>query len=164
MIIADAGPIIAFARIGRLDLLHQVVGELVIPDAVSEELVRRGRERPGAAEVEGGVWIHRHTVKDRAAVALLPPVLHLGEREAIVLAEELHGRLLIDEQRGRHIAMARGLEVFGSLRILAEAKQLGLIDRVTPMVEAMRASGYWVDEETLVPFFREIGEGSPPVR
>ena len=37
MIIADAGPIIAFARIGRLALLQQVVGEFVVPDAVYEE-------------------------------------------------------------------------------------------------------------------------------
>jgi predicted nucleic acid-binding protein len=39
MIVADSGPIIVFARIGRLDLLRQVVGELIIPDAVYEELV-----------------------------------------------------------------------------------------------------------------------------
>ena len=54
MIVADAGPIIGFARIGRLDLLHQVVGELIIPDAVYEELVGRGRQRPGATDVERG--------------------------------------------------------------------------------------------------------------
>jgi len=33
MIVADSGPIIAFARLGRLDLLRQVVEALVIPDA-----------------------------------------------------------------------------------------------------------------------------------
>ena len=37
MMVADSGPIIAFARIGRLDLLRQVVGELVIPPAVYDE-------------------------------------------------------------------------------------------------------------------------------
>jgi predicted nucleic acid-binding protein len=43
MIVADAGPIIAFARIGRLDLLQHVAKELLIPEAVYEELVlRRG--------------------------------------------------------------------------------------------------------------------------
>jgi predicted nucleic acid-binding protein len=48
MIVADSGAIIVFARIGRLDLLRQVVGELSIPDAVYEELVGRGTERPRA--------------------------------------------------------------------------------------------------------------------
>jgi hypothetical protein len=66
--------------------------------------------------------------------------------------------LLIDEQRGRNIATARGVTVLGSLRILIEAKRRGLIDRAQPLLEAMRSAGYWIDEELLPPFFQEIGE------
>jgi predicted nucleic acid-binding protein len=39
MIVSDAGPIIIFARIGRLSLLHDVAGFLLIPDAVYDEIV-----------------------------------------------------------------------------------------------------------------------------
>ncbi len=39
MIVSDAGPIIVFARIGRLPLLSHVTGSLLIPDAVYEEIV-----------------------------------------------------------------------------------------------------------------------------
>jgi len=130
MMVVDTGPVIAFARLGRLDLLRQVVEAFVIPDAVYEELVGRGKDRPGATEVEHGGWIHLMTVTDREAVAQLPRVLHAGEREAIVLAQEINAQLLIDEQRGRAIAIARGLVVVGILRILAEAKQRGLIPAV----------------------------------
>lgn len=158
MIVADTGPIIAFARIGRLDLLYQVVRELVIPEAVYEDLVIKGKGRPGAAEVERGTWIHRKVVTDQAALALLPSYLHLGEREAIVLAQELGAQLLIDERRGRRAAIERGLEVFGSLRILAEAKQQGLVDSVKPILEAMLTAGYWIDEELIPPFLKEVGE------
>jgi predicted nucleic acid-binding protein len=161
MIVADTGPIIAFARIGRLDLLRQVVGELVIPTAVYEELTGRGPERPGAAEVIRGEWIRQHLVGDQTSVAQLPPVLHAGEREAIVLAEELQAQLLIDEQRGRNIATARGVTVMGSLRILIEAKRRGLVDRAQPLLEAMLSVGYWIDEELLPPFFQEIDEQRP---
>ena len=83
-----------------------MVGVLIIPDAVYEELVSRGQGRPGAAEVAQGTWIHRRTVTESARVAQLPLVLHRGEREAIILAEELHAQLLIDEQRGREVATA----------------------------------------------------------
>jgi uncharacterized protein len=159
MIVADSGPVIAFARLGWLDLLHQVVGTLVIPHAVYEELVGRGTTRPGAAEVRQGGWIHRRTVTDRDAVAQLPRVLHAGEREAIVLAHELHAQLFIDEQRGREIATAQGLEVVGILRILVDAKQRGLIPAVRPLVEALRTIGYWMDEERVIrPFLEEMGE------
>jgi uncharacterized protein len=159
MIVADAGPIIALARLERLDLLRQVVESLVIPDAVYEELVGRGHNRPGAAEVAQAGWMHRRTVTDRDAVAHLPHVLHAGEREAIVLAHELHAQLLIDEQRGREIAVAQGLEIVGILHLFADAKRRGLIPAVRPLVEALLAIGYWLDEERVIrPFLQEMGE------
>src|SRR5262249_28449341 len=143
----------------RLDLLHQVVEALVIPDAVYGELVGRGTTRPGAQEVMQGGWIHRRMVTDTAAVTQLPHVLHAGEREAIVLAHELHAQLLIDEQRGRDIATAQGVEVVGILRIFADAKQRSLIPAVRPLVEALLAIGYWMDEERIIrPFLEEMGE------
>ena len=49
MIVADAAPIIAFARLGRLALLQHIVEELVVPEAVYDDLVVKGRGKPGAA-------------------------------------------------------------------------------------------------------------------
>jgi predicted nucleic acid-binding protein len=158
MIVADAGPVIAFARIGRLDLLQRVVGELIIPEAVYEELVMKGHGKSGASEVEHSDWIHRRAVTDRTALDSLPSPLHLGEREAIVLAQELGAQLLIDERRGRKSAKERGLEILGSLRILAEAKRVGLVDPVKPLLDALLATGYWIDEELIPPFLQEIRE------
>ena len=99
MIVADAGPVIAYAPMGRLDLLCRVIGQLVIPDAVFQELTGQGHERPGAAKVTNTAWIRRHAVSDQAAVNRLPRVLHRGERQAIVLAQELGAQLLIDRTK-----------------------------------------------------------------
>ena len=38
MIVADAVPVIAFARLGRWALLQHIVKELVVPDAVNNDL------------------------------------------------------------------------------------------------------------------------------
>ena len=47
----------------------------------------------------------------------------------------------------------------GILRMLAEAKQCGLIPAVPPLVEALLAIGYWIDEERVIqPFMQEMGE------
>ena len=62
IIVADSGPIISFARAGRLDLLKQVTTELIIPDAVFEEIVVIGDDRSGAEEVNQGLWIKRATL------------------------------------------------------------------------------------------------------
>lgn len=159
MIVADAGPIIAFARIRRLDLLRSVVGELVIPDAVYEELVQKGpSRRPGATEVEQSSWIQKMAVMDRTALIQLPFHLHLGEREAIILAQEIDTQLLIDESRGRRVAREKGLEVYGSLRILIEAKPQGLIAKVRPVIQNMLDAGYWIDEALIRSLLQETGE------
>jgi predicted nucleic acid-binding protein len=149
MMVADAGLIISFARIGRLDLLRQVV----------EELAVRGRGRPGATEVEQGEWIYRRAVTNRASLALFPSSLSSGQREAIVLAQELGLQLLMDEGPARREALALRVEVLGSLRVLADAKRTGLIDQVKPLVEAMRSATYRIGDEVLQDFLEEMGEG-----
>jgi predicted nucleic acid-binding protein len=160
MMVADTGPLIAFARASRLDLLRQVIGELIIPEAVYDELVGKGQQRPGAVEVERAEWIRRRAISDQTAIAHLPSTLHTGERHAILLAQELGLGLLIDERRGRRIAAERGVEVFGSLWILAEAKRRGIITQTRPLVVSMQADGYWIDEDLLRLFFQQLGEGT----
>jgi predicted nucleic acid-binding protein len=49
--------------------------------------------------------------------------IDLGEAEAIILALELKaGLLLMDERRGRAVAMSYGLQVTGLLGVLLQAK------------------------------------------
>lgn len=159
MIVADTGPIIAFARIGRLDLLRQVLGELVVPPAVYDDLVGKGKGRSGAQEVERAEWIRRATIGDMTTLAQLPPELGEGEREAIVLAEEQGARFFVDDRKARDVATRFGIKVFGSLGVLAEAKRRGLIAEVRPIIEELLAIGYWMHGERVVrPFLREIGE------
>jgi predicted nucleic acid-binding protein len=115
-------------------------------------------DRPGAAEAQDSDWMHTLAVGDQAAVRALPSTLHLGERQAIVLAGELRASILIDEQRGRAVARERGLIVLGSLWILAEAKRLGIIEQAKPLLDAMLAAAYWIDEDLVPPFLQEVGE------
>ncbi len=74
MIVSDAGPIIIFARIGRLFLLHEVTGSPLIPDAVYDEIVVKKGGMPGAAEVAQAAWIQKASVADRSIVDGLPNV------------------------------------------------------------------------------------------
>jgi predicted nucleic acid-binding protein len=145
MIISDAGPIIIFARIKRLLLLREVVGSLIVPAAVYYEIVVKKGGMPGAAEVAQAAWIQRAAGADRSILDSLPRVLHEGEREAIALAKERGAQLLVDETRARRIAGELQIEVIGSLRVLAEAKQLGHIDLVRTIIVEMQTNGYRFD-------------------
>ena len=135
MIVADAGPLIAFSRIGRLGLLRQVVGDLVVPEAVYDDVVAKGKGRAGAEQVERALWIRRRAIADPRALAHLPPDLGRGEREAIALAKSEGAQLVVDDQRARTVAQEAGIEVFGTLRILAEAKRRGFVAEVRPIIK-----------------------------
>ena len=157
-IIVDSGPILSFARANRLELLHQVIGDLTIPDAIYEEIVIRGAGKPGSTEVQGASWIRHLPVRDRAFVDQLPPKLHLGEREAIALAKEQGAALLVDEREARREALHQGVTVMGSLRVLREAKTRGIIPRVRPTLDELIAAGMYISEPLYEAFLRQLDE------
>jgi len=159
MIVSDAGPIVVFARIGRLSLLHDVTGPLLIPDAVHSEIFVKKGAMPGASEVAQATWIQRVSVADRSIVDRMPKVLHEGEREAIALAKERGAQLLVDEIRARHAASDLGIDVIGTLRILDHAKRSGHVDLVRPIIAQMQSQGYRFDRMLILRFLEIVGEG-----
>jgi predicted nucleic acid-binding protein len=158
IIVADSGPIISFARAGRLDLLKQVTTELIISDAVFEEIVVSGDDRPGAEEVKQGLWIKRATVQDRSLLENMAGKLSRGESEAIVLAKELDAYLLVDELEARKEASRLGINYFGSLRIIKEAKERGVISKAKAVLDDLIASSTYLDDTLYQRFLREMGE------
>lgn len=56
-VVSNASPLINLARIGKLDLLRQLYGELFIPEAVWQEVVTDGVGQPGAVDVKVATWI-----------------------------------------------------------------------------------------------------------
>ena len=92
----------------------------------------------------------------------VPQRLHLGECEALALARELDAVLLIDEREARRAAQQYGIAHFGSLRVLAEAKERGLILTVKPVLDALIAAGTFISEGLYRTFLRTMGEEDPP--
>ena len=139
MIISNATPLIAFSRIGRLDLLRVTAAEpLVIPAAVASEISDYERGGPGSIDLAQETRIQTQAVEDEQQVRLLLPTLDRGEAEVIALGLEQQARLvLIDELIGRKVAESLGLRLTGSVGILIRAKQLGEITTIKPLLEHM---------------------------
>ncbi len=150
LIVTDAGPLLSFARADRLDLLRDIVGTLIIPEAVYEEIVVRGAGKPGADAVRQAVWLTRATVTDRTFVDQLPSKLHVGERKALALARNRGGVVLVDEREARRAAQQHGIGHFGSLRVLKEAKDRGIVHEVKPMLDELIATGTYISDTLYV--------------
>jgi predicted nucleic acid-binding protein len=89
-IVSDSGPITSFARAGRLDLLRQVVNELIIPDAVHEEIAVSGHGKPGAEEVRQGKWIKPRKLQNRSLGDTTPRLLlRLAESTLLQLGQTI---------------------------------------------------------------------------
>jgi predicted nucleic acid-binding protein len=149
IVVADSSPLIAMGRIGRLEILHAVFGQLLVPDAVWREVVEAAAEKPGSSDIAAASWIERRTVKDSAWVSLLKHDLGSGEAEAIVLARETGADfVLIDERLGRSAARNLGLQVVGLIGVLIEGRKQGLITDADEIVERLRnEAGFWISDD-----------------
>ena len=55
--------------------------------------------------------------------------------------------VLLDDMLARRTAKAAGLQVWGTSKVLLEAKSQGLVDKVEPYVTGLNNAGMWVSAE-----------------
>ncbi len=150
--VSDAGPIISFARAGRLELLNQVLPLLILPEVVFDELTVKGASRPGADAVEQGrtSWIQIRPLTDQATLA-----------QAIALALELGAELLVDERAGRAEARRLSVPLLSTLTVLRVAcRPLGLIPKVKPVLDHLiQTGGFRLSKALYTQFLQDLGEG-----
>lgn len=153
IVVSDTSPILNLSAVGRLGLLRDLYGEIVIPPAVAAELARNAIEFDPA-------WTRVVAARDPDQLAALRLDLDDGEAEAILVAAELGATLLlIDETRGRRAAIGRGITVTGLLGVLAEAKHRGIIPLCRPILDdMMRIAGFWIGEDLRGRYLLAVGE------
>lgn len=156
MIVSNATPLIAFARIGELELLQRMVRHILVPEAVWQEVTEAGN-RPGVEEIRNASWVEVRPV--RVIPPEILPLLDRGEAEAVALAEEIAAdELLLDERAARAIATARGLKIIGTAGLLVRAKQQGMIPLVRPFLERIQVQGIHYNPRFVEELLRQLGE------
>lgn len=130
IVVSDSTPLITLMKAMRLDILHDLFGEVIIPEAVYQELTANDNYPDEAKLISGSDFIRVVSIRDRKTVSVLQRAtgLDLGESEAIVYADDIHADiLLIDEVSGRRVAMDMGLDIMGSIGVLVSAFKKGYI-------------------------------------
>jgi predicted nucleic acid-binding protein len=130
IVVSNSSPLIALARIGRLNLLASFYKRILIPAEVHHEVTVAGRGLPGAEEVRKTHWIEVALQKTPPHPSMIQACQNLGagERGAILLAKSLQADLvLLDDSKARRVARDAGLSVVGCLGILEAGARKGLV-------------------------------------
>ena len=165
IIVSDTSLITNLAAIQTLDLLQFLYGSIIIPVAVYNELtqISSAKEVPGATEVKTYSWIQTRQVQNLQKVneiLVTSSNIHLGEDRAIMLAIELNADLLLmDERRGRALAINYQLKVTGLLGVLLQAKKQGEIITVKPLLDQLiNDAEFWINNQLYQEFLKLAGE------
>ncbi len=159
-VISNATPLIYLAKADRLSILFSLFEEILIPGAVYEEVVSKGK-RSGHTDaflVEKSIEEGRISVRRIQRTHPVSVLLHPGEVEAISLAVESGiETLLMDDSRGRAAAEIAGLKPRGTLWLMLRAVKENLLpfDGFLVTLEAMAHHGFYLREDLYLRAIRE---------
>ena len=146
IVIADASPLIALARVGGLSWLQQLFTEVMVTDVVFAEVLT-GRHPDTEAPIRQALaagWLQSVAI---ATTDPALPDLDEGEASSIRLALSRNGPalLLIDERSGRAVAQEL-------------ARQRGLIPSARQVFAALHASDFRIAPAVIQAVLDRCGE------
>ena len=146
IVIADTSCFILLDKIGEIDLLKFLFGEVVTTDVIASEF---------------GAPLPRWVIIRSAKNTYLPFALDLdpGEASAITLAlESVPSLLILDDGKGRKAAQRLGLNITGSLGIFLKAKNAGIIPAIKPIVQKVQQTNFRYTQAVLEEILSLAGE------
>ena len=159
IIVADAGPLIALAKIEQLSLLSALFAEVHVPAYVLREAAGNIL-MPGATTVRAFTDAHA-TIHDDSVdpiVQRLCVEIDAGEAHAIALAESLHCSVLMDDLLGRGVAKRLGLPVIGVLGVLLQGKRTGHVAAIRAKLDALMLARYRVSDKLIAKVLLQSNE------
>ncbi|MDA8213824.1 MAG: DUF3368 domain-containing protein [Nitrospiraceae bacterium] len=157
-VIVNTGPLVFLSKINRLPIL-QKFGNMVIPKGVIAEINIKQDVVATSVTKALSDWLKVKTVKDKALLDVLTKELDGGEAEVICLAlEQKADWVILDDQDARRFAHRYGLNVIGTLGLLAWAKKKGVIKSFRSEVEKLQKAGFYATHALIEKLAKAAGE------
>ncbi len=135
-IISDSSCLISLHNSGDLDLLQKVFGEVTITPLIAEEF-----------QLPLPPWITVMENSGTVPTFFQGIEIDAGEASAISLALELgNAVLIVDDLKARQIAERLSIEFMGTLGVAVEAKRLGILPSIRPIIQRLHSVGLWFSE------------------
>jgi predicted nucleic acid-binding protein len=159
IVISNASPLIGLSSINCLHILKELWNEIIIPEAVYNEVVVDASGKPNVDRILDACnkWLKITVVKNKQEVDVLKAILDEGESEVIALAQELNADLvLIDNREPRIFARAVNLKIIGTIGIIKLAWKKGLIKDPLKEIYKLRLNGFWIDDGLIEQIKKDI--------
>lgn len=153
MVIVNSSPIITLAKIGRLELLHKLFGNVIITENVYQEIMSRPTYAEAIAvkkAVEDDKWLKVQKYHGTSKV------LGAGEASSIGLATKLKQPLIIDDKKAVFIANTFGIECHGTLYVILEALKKKVIKNKKEAIDVVNqliSNKLYLSTEALSEFY-----------
>jgi predicted nucleic acid-binding protein len=148
IIISDTSCFIILSKIGELDLLQKVYGQIITTPEIAVEF---GETLPE--------WIMIKNVSDKYSQKILELQIDKGESSAIALALEMPKSILIlDDYKARKIAKQLGITYTGTIGVIIKAKLNGIIPSIKPIIEKIKQTNFRISEEIELQALKEAKE------
>lgn len=171
LIIVNSAPLIALAKVGRLDLLTDrpssfggmppLTRRVLILDAVAREVQAGAASDPARLALQNGWGTSVITPPVPAALTTLR--LGSGEEAALALALNIPGAVVVcDDAAGRRAARSLGLALTGTLGVALQARRNGQVTALAPLLHAPRSAGLFLPADAdLQALLAPLGEPWP---
>jgi len=148
IIVSDTSCLILLDKLSLLFILKELFEEITVTPEIEKEY---GQQLPE--------WIKVVNVQNKIYQIILQSTIDLGEASAIALAiEQPNCLLVLDDNKARKAAARLGIAYIGTLGLLVEAKEVGLIQLVKPILTQIKMTNFRIAENLERQILKLAGE------
>lgn len=145
IIIADTSCLISLSNAGMLQILEQLFLEVYITSDIQREF---GQPLPN--------WVKLKNPEKSNQLSSLYTQLDPGEASAIALAlQNEDSIIIIDELKGRNIALKLGIKTTGTIGILISASEKGILEKLMETIDTLIANGFRISKKLYTEIWQE---------
>lgn len=158
MTAVNTSPLFYLHRLGLLKILHELYGNITVPEAVARELEKGHIQGENVPQLPDYPWIEIMSVSTPEYLNLIVD-LGPGESEVLAIATYHPSALVIlDDKLARRIAEMQGFRLTGTAGVLLRAKERGLIAELKPVVEKLLSLDFHLRPELVQAISELAGE------
>jgi len=156
--VINTSPLIFLSKGGFIDLLQVLNSEIIVPEAVKNEIEAYGKDDITAKTLQETDWL---VVRKTPTIPRIIQNWDLGAGESEVLAwgyVEKGTEIIVDDLAARRCAMSFNISVRGTLGLVLIAKQRGIISQARPVLEQLKLTGMYLAQSIIDKALAKIGE------